>query len=293
MDFFVEKSDRARDLGGLCECNLFDEWSARQLIDFHVHEHFELLYILEGRFELCAENQAHLLEKGCVSLIHPMEPHATRSIGPGKNSYMVLKFTPEALYSVSQPVFELKYISPYLRFSDHHVHIHTADDRLSNLLNAILFERKTEEYGYEMALRAYVCQVLLWFIRDWHHDRNMPTIDDRLFLRLESALAYIDDHINEDLRVQDVSDALGMSLSGFSRFFGEAAGMSFPAYVRSRRLRQAALMLSNSLASISEIAVSTGFNSASYLTLCFRKHYGITPHQFRRHHNAPQPSAAE
>lgn len=288
MDYFVEKSDPSRDLGGLCECNEFDEWSAHPLIDYHVHEHFELLYILEGSFELCAENHTHLLEKGSATLIHPMEPHATCSSGAGKNSYMVLKFTPATLYSVSQPAFELKYISPYLRFSDRRVHMLTADARLKNLLNAILQERKSEEYGYEMALRAYVCQVLLLFIRDWNSARVAQSIDDRIFPRLERALTYIDDHISEDLCVQEVADILGMGLSAFSRFFGDAAGMSFPAYVRSRRLRQAALMLSNSRTSVSEIAAKTGFNSASYLTLCFRKQYGITPHQFRKHHDSPE-----
>lgn len=290
MEFYVENSDPRRDLGGLCDCQLFDEWEAHPIVESHVHEHFELLYILEGCFEMTAENRTYRLEKGSIALIHPMSPHSNRSVGEGKNSYMVLKFTPVALYSVSQPLFELKYISPYLRLSEHHVSIHTADQlassRLGDLMRDIHRERQAEEYGYEMALRAYVCQVLLWFIREWHRTRQAQDIDERATARLQSAITYIDNHLSGELRAQDVADALGMGLSTFSRFFAGASGMSFPAYVRAQRLRMASLLLADSDKSITEVALASGFNTASYLILCFRNQYGITPSQFRKMHSS-------
>ena len=286
MEFYVESSDPVRDLGGLCDCQLFDEWEAHPIVESHVHEHFELLYILEGCFEMTAENRTYRLETGSIALIHPMVPHANRSVGTGKNSYMLLKFTPAALYSVSQPLFELKYIAPYLRFSEQHVSIHTAGQlacsRLYELMRSIYQERQAEDYGYEMALRAYVCQVLLWFIREWHRTRPPQDMDERSLTRLQSAITYIDAHLGSELRAQDVADALGMGLSTFSRFFAGAAGMSFPAYVRAQRLRQASLLLADSDKSITDVALETGFNTASYLILCFRNQYGITPSQFRR-----------
>lgn len=286
MSFFVEDRDPVRDLGGLCECNLFDEWDARRIVDYHVHEHFELLYILDGCFEMSAENQTYRLEKGSISLVHPMVPHDNRSCGRGKNSYMVLKFTPNALYSVSQPQFELKYIAPYLRFSERRVCVHTAEQLagscLDELMRVIYQERQAEEYGYEMALRAYVCQVLLWFIREWHQTHPAQDMDDRTLTRLQSALACIDSRLDGELRAQDVADDLGMGLSTFSRFFTGATGMTFPAYVRSQRLLRASRLLSDTDKPISDVAVETGFKTASYLILCFRSQYGITPSQFRR-----------
>ena len=293
MNFYVEDRDPTQDLGGLCECFVFDVRSEWNIVDFHVHEHFELLYTLKGSFELTAENRTHTLDKGSVALIHPQEPHATRADDPENTAYLCLKFTPDALYSVNQPLFELKYISPFIRFSDRHVHVYSADQLhdsgLDALLRAILAERRAEEYGYEMALRAYVGQVLLWFIRDWHRSRESATVDDRSLIRLQSALTYIDDHLSGELRAQDVADALGMGLSTFSRFFTAAAGMSFPAYVRSRRLSRAALLLSDSDLSIADVALETGFSTASYLILCFRNQYGMTPSQFRKlYSSAPQ-----
>lgn len=282
MQFYVENRDPTKDLGGLCECFINENLN----VEFHVHEHFELLYGLEGAFELTAGSRSFTVHQGDVVLVYPMEPHQIRNLSPERNAHLVLKFTPDALYSINQPLFELKYISPYLRFSDRRVHLYTADQlkgsRLDELLHSILEERRAEEYGYEMALRAYVCQVLLWFIRDWHRSHELHTTDERVLARLHGALSYIDDHMDGELRAQDVADSLGMGLSTFSRFFTSAAGMSFPAYVRSRRLSRAALLLSDSSLSVADVAVETGFNTASYLILCFRNQYGVTPSQFRK-----------
>lgn len=286
MDFYVEKPNPARDLGGLCECFISDSTGERDVAALHVHQYFELLYCLEGRYELRVEHQSLPLERGGAALIHPMEPHRTRSLEPGVNRYLVLKFTPEALYSVSQPFYELKYIFPYLHFSEERAYVYTAEQlrgsRMSELLHSILEERRREEYGYEMAVRAYVSQVLLWFLREWNRSREATAIDLRTLDRLQQALNYIEAHLSDALKEQDVAAALGMGLSTFSRFFAATAGMSFPTYVRSRRLSRAAALLAGSDRSITDVALETGFSTASYLILCFRRQYGMTPSRFRR-----------
>lgn len=291
MDFYVEKPNPARDLGGLCECFVSATEQARIVAPLHVHSYFELLYCLEGSYELQAEHATSTLNRGGVALIHPMEPHQTRALCAGTNRYLVLKFMPEALYSASQPLYELKYILPYLHFSDRRRFVYGAEQLrgsdLEGLLFRILEERQRQEYGYEMALRAYISQVLLWFLRAWNRTREGVAIDERAMLRLQRAAEWIDGHLDEPLRAQDAADALGMGLSTFSRFFAEAAGMSFPAYVRARRLNRAAALLAEGDRSVTEIALETGFSTASYLILCFRQQYGITPRRFRDLYAAP------
>ena len=143
---------------------------------------------------------------------------------------------PESLYSASHPHYELKYILPYMHFGGRRCDVYPAaalsDSGLSALLQSIYDERRRADYGYEMALRAYVSQVLLWFIRAWNRSRDAAEMDERALVRLQRALDYIDEHLDEPLRAADVASALGMGLSTFSRFFTSAAGMSLPAYVR-------------------------------------------------------------
>ncbi|MBE5782982.1 MAG: helix-turn-helix domain-containing protein [Clostridiales bacterium] len=285
MQYILEKEDPIRDMGGLCECFLSHNPGNCKVATGHLHRHFELLYCLEGNYEVMLENKPSVLHQGDAVLIHPMEPHPTRALSEGENCYLVLKFTPEALYSANHPLYEMKYIFPYLHFARQRTYLYSKDrlegSGMEELLLRILKERREEGYGYEMAVRADISRVLLWFIRAWHDSSDMDVIDERTLKRLQKALSYIEAHMEEALTVQDVAEHLGMGVSTFSRFFAKAAGSSFPAYVRSLRLSRAMAMLVESNKSVTDIAMECGFNTSSYLILCFRKQYRLTPAQFR------------
>ena len=284
VEVYVERPNPDNDLGGLCECFVSRADGARTVAALHMHRYFELIYCLSGRYELRAERRVFPLQRGGAALIHPMEPHQTRSLDAGENRYLVLKFMPESLYPASRPHYELKYVLPYMRFGGRRCDVYPASalegSGLDALLRAIYDERRRADYGYEMALRAYVSQVLLWFIRAWNRARDAAAMDERALVRLQRALDYIDARLDEPLRAADVAEALGMGLSTFSRFFTAAAGNSLPAYVRGRRLGRAAALLAEGGRSVTDVALETGFSSASYLTLCFRRQYGMTPRAF-------------
>lgn len=285
MDYYVEAADPSRDLGGLCECFIDRRDGLGEVAMAHVHRHFELLYCLDGCYELTVDGQSCTLPKGGAALIHPMEPHRTRTLQSGENRYLVLKFTPEALYSASQPLCEQKCIFPYLHFSGRHADVYSpealASSDVPQLLFRILDERRREEFGYEMAVRAYVSQVLLWFLRRWNRESGALDVDERTLPRLQTALSFIREHLDEELSIGAAARALGMGESTFSRFFSRAAGTTFPAYVRLMRLSRAAELLTVSDRSVTDVAIEAGFSTASYLILCFRRQYGMTPARFR------------
>lgn len=285
MNVRLEKPNPGRDLGGLCECFVYEGRESRTVAALHMHEYFELLYCLTGSFELTAQQQVFYLKPGGAALIHPMTPHSTVSLEKDGNSYLVLKFMPDALYDTGKQLYGMKYIFPYIHFSEECASVYTAkeleDSRMGELLQLILREREQQAYGYEMALHAYISQVLLWFLRMWNRDRSTE-INEHVLMRLQKAQRYIDAHMDSELKAEDVAAHLGMGLSTFSRFFARMAGMSFPAYVRGKRLGKAAALLAQSSLPITQIALETGFSSTSYLILCFRRQYGVTPVQFRR-----------
>lgn len=285
MQFYLEQRDPQKDLGGLCECFVNEANGLHAVAKPHVHEYFELLYCLCGSYELRVQRQAFTLHVGDAALIHPMEPHQTRTLTDGRNSYLVLKFTPEALYSASHPIYELGCIFPYLRLGTQRSYVYTAaqlsGSGLGETLLRLLDERQRQEFGYEMALRAGVQQVLLFFIRAWRRQSDAVFIDERSLSRLQTVLDFVEAHLDEPLSAADAARACGMGLSTFSRFFSKAAGVSFPAYVCTQRLGRALCLLLQTDKSITDIAVETGFSSASYMIVCFRRQYQKTPAQMR------------
>ena len=286
MEYDVERPDPVRGLDGLCECFVSEADGPREVARLHVHRCFELLFVRSGRYELQAEQQRWILCPGDAALIHPMEPHQTRSLEDGLNSYLVLKFTAGELVSLSHPLHEQQYILPYIHFSGERVAVHSAQQlegsNMEALLERILRERTEERYGYEMALRACIMDVLLWFLRAWNGSRRTGVPDEKTLSRLETAVRHIDAHLDDPLPEEELAALTGIGVSTFSRFFRRAAGMSYPAYVRSRRLFRAAALLTDASRSVTDIALETGFGTASYLVLCFRRQYGMTPGRYRK-----------
>ena len=92
---------------------------------------------------------------------------------------------------------------------------------------------------------------------------------------------YINHHINDDLRLDQLADLVAMSPSAFSRFFKLRTGKNLSEYIIDIRLGQAARRLVDTIDSISEICWSCGFNNLSNFNRLFRSRKGCTPTEFR------------
>jgi len=282
---YYEKRNPAKGLDGIFECNVQRTVGLQDVVQAHIHEHFELLYCTEGRFELIVGKQTMILSRGDVVLIRPMQPHQTRTLYDGVNQYTVLRFMPEALFSSMQPIYELKYIFPFIYYNKQEIEFFTRKQlegsHIDSLLQCLLEECAGRFYGYEMAVRSYTEQVLLWFIRQWHQNSNAMPMDKRCLEIIQAVFQYIDEHIDEPVDVGQVAKRFNMGRSTFSRFFNHYVGESLPSYVRRSRLSKAVKLLINTDKSITEIAAESGFSSISFFVMCFREQNGITPRQFR------------
>jgi len=100
--------------------------------------------------------------------------------------------------------------------------------------------------------------------------------------RLQRILAYVEEHLAEDITVADLASVACLSIFHFTRAF--AATMDVPPhrYVSRRRLEIAKEMIATGRASLSEIALHCRFSSQSSLTRAFRRATGVTPAEYRR-----------
>ena len=48
------------------------------------------------------------------------------------------------------------------------------------------------------------------------------------------------------------------------------------------RLKRSAQLLEDTQMTVSEIAYQAGFSDAGYFSVCFKKHYGISPTEFKK-----------
>jgi AraC-like DNA-binding protein len=79
-----------------------------------------------------------------------------------------------------------------------------------------------------------------------------------------------------------LSDALHINKYHISHLFGEKLGMGVVEYVNIRRVAAACDELKKTRKSVTEIALSVGFNSPRSLNRAFKKVLGKTPLEYKR-----------
>jgi len=98
---------------------------------------------------------------------------------------------------------------------------------------------------------------------------------------VQKALWFIESHFADEISLDDIAAVGGVSRFHMSRAFGEATGRSISAYLRGRRLTEAARQLSAGAADILPVALEAGYGSHEAFTRAFRDQFGMTPEQVR------------
>lgn len=92
---------------------------------------------------------------------------------------------------------------------------------------------------------------------------------------------FINTHIIDELRLEQLANLVSMTPTAFSRFFKLRTGKTLSEYIVDIRLGHAARLLLDTNDSVSEICWNCGFNTLSNFNRLFRKRKGCSPTEFR------------
>jgi AraC-like DNA-binding protein len=98
---------------------------------------------------------------------------------------------------------------------------------------------------------------------------------------LSATLAYIDDHLEEPLRVPDLAARAGLSAFQFDQRLRALFGLSAGQYLSRVRIGRACDRLRHTEAPLSELALECGYADQAAFTRQFHKSVGLTPGSYR------------
>lgn len=268
------------------ECLIMPKKGIQTWRPLHYHDYMELLYVLDGAYELKVGSQLHRLDKNDLYVILPGEPHCTRRLGENQ-TLLCIKFLPQILFSSkvddAMPEHLIRLVL------DRYSHPRKISAELLNntvipqTLTEIIAEFQTRCLGSELAIRANLSRVLLWLVRYWHKAAGEPLLSfpgSYAMAIMAQAREYVQENYpNASLEV--AARLCGLSYSYFSHLFNTCMKQSFSDYVNHVRLAQAQKLLIGTDLSITQIAIDVGFSSTSYFAYMFRIHNGISPRTFR------------
>lgn len=98
---------------------------------------------------------------------------------------------------------------------------------------------------------------------------------------IAAVIDYIEDHLDEKLDLEKVSQAVHYSRYHLHRMFTNTVGMTIHDYVQRRQLTEAAKLLIFSAKPILEIAFICGYESQQAFSTAFKAMYKVSPAQYR------------
>ena len=96
------------------------------------------------------------------------------------------------------------------------------------------------------------------------------------------SVQYIEDHITEDISVENVAKAVGVSPFYFQKGFAMLCGFSVAEYIRNRRLALAGNDLLITDEKVIDIAMKYGYDSPDSFTKAFSRFHGVSPSSVRK-----------
>lgn len=102
--------------------------------------------------------------------------------------------------------------------------------------------------------------------------------------RINMALEFIEQHLDQTIRLEDVAGASHFSAYHFHRIFHALLGETVNDYISRKRMEKALRMLIyKPELSVLDVAVSGGFSSSANFAKAFKLYFGVSPSEIRKY----------
>jgi AraC family transcriptional regulator len=189
--------------------------------------------------------------------------------------FMVLAIEPTLFQQVGQGAVEGDHIELTPRF------MNQVDPLIQGIFLTLRDELEFGKFGGALLIDSLKTTLAIHLLRNYCNVQPQPLRDkDGLSQpRLRQVKEYINEHLNWDLKLIELSAIAQLSPYHFLRLFKQRMGITPHQYILQQRIERAKYLLQHSNLSIAEIAVRTGFSDQSHLTRCFKRRFGVTPKQ--------------
>lgn len=252
--------------------------------ELHVHDGLELGYCTAGSGTFYVGNKILPFHAGDMTVITDHEYHRCHST-PGTTSHWVWFFLDPIRLLVPHSAFEFVWESErFCGAQFMNVIANDGNSSLHDLMKMLIAEAKRQDEYRNSNLRS----LLLLLINElYRHFPRRSTVEQTTpntigLSRIIPALNLIAQHFHEPLTVTQLAAACDLSIRSLQSHFAAQMGMTPQRYLMKSRVQAAAAMLHNRQNSITEVALSCGFNSLSAFNRAFRKIYAMNPREYRK-----------
>lgn len=239
------------------------------------HEEMEIKHILSGSMSINLGNRAIRVKKGDIVIINPYEYHANVLWEGEEAEYDLLCVNLSRIFDKNIFGCELAFDCD---MNGKYVNI-IRNDALVTQMTEQLFE------SCGRADKLFTFGIFLAFFASLQKHRISEGVitskkDSRNFEIVNSALAYIHEHFDEQIKLSELAKQCYVSEPHFCRVFKAITGETAISYINNMKITKAISLMNNTTQTVKQIAEAVGFEDVAYFCRCFKKKTGAAPKAF-------------
>ncbi len=251
---------------------------------YHSHEHLELVYILSGEGNYRIEGTVVKVAAGDLLIFNPAVSHqSVRDEGSNwSTTEFVVGFTDIQLPG---------YPRDYIPLKDNRYLLHAEGDLKSKIVRICTLldlENRMGQEGRYMMQKALLMQLLVLVLREQCESTAINSACESKGLNkaymVGRIIDYFEEHYDEKISLEHIAENMYLSPFYISKIFKSETGETPIRYLINIRLERAKQLLEEGhRGSIQEIAASVGYEDAYHFSKLFKKRYGMTPSEAKKH----------
>ena len=245
----------------------------------HTHDFYEMVYIRRGRGIHLIDDHPYPIIAGDFYIMRPGEHHAYE-IDQGELLIINIIFTPDLFGSDWEQLCAQPGLAPFFAPPTGQRHKLTLapphDHAVETLCDRIREEIQRRAPGHRLLARTLAIELLLTVNRV-----ALDQGDGQAAGPIATAVAYLHAHPEEEVSMGDLALETGLTANYLGERFKAELGVTVADYLSRLRVDRARELLAGTEKSVTDIALSVGFDGASYFGKVFRKLTGHTPREYR------------
>jgi len=259
----------------------FDDIYIRHAIDeqpddkeftMHIHEQCEIYFFVTGNVEYLVEGSIYPLDENSLMIMQPAEAHKPKIISNERYERYAINFPLSFVLEIDSEGRLLK------SFTERSLGLNNmlSSSEIDVKLVGKLFEQmceKADDYDRQLTIKTHLFMLLDMINRAYKKQKNT---EYRPKSTAERIVAYVNNHLYENISVSELSEHFYLSSSQFSRIFRQTTGAAPWEYIIKKRLTAAKEKIRNGC-SAQNAAEQCGFGDYSSFYRAYIKHFGYSP----------------
>lgn len=249
----------------------------------HYHNACEIHYYLNGGLNFFIHDQSFDVKKGDILFIDTYELHNPIYRSICDYDKILITYKPSFTEMVSE--FKIPDMFSLLNRKYDGVRLISVPENLRQKIEGILFnmlDAGEKQNEYTLTYLHLYLSLLITHMTDYLDSTDKPDNQhSSLNKTLNRIIMYINNNLEKQLSLDEISGYLNMNKYYLCRFFKEYTGLTVIDYINRKRIIAAEKLITSNKHSITDIAVMVGFNSLTHFERTFKQFTGTAPSRYR------------